>query len=234
VRICRVDLLLGCPRDFCNVVPEVTRVKGRRAILVRVITRPAQRRTAMGRPPATDRDSIALVAVGLFLERGYDAVTIDDIAQAAGISRTTLWRHYRSKGEILWVHTDESLDELRAGLAAQPSETSLAEGAVRAFSALLDAHPGQRALDRARMRLIVGAPSTATSIWTTYQAWGRVFVEYVAARRGGSPVDVVNQTTGMMLWAALWNACVRWANSDDPTLDPHFEDLLAALSEVSL
>ena len=188
----------------------------------------------MGRPPATDHDSIALAAVELFLERGYDAVTMDDIAAAAGIGRTTLWRYYRSKGEILWVHNDERLEELRAALAAQPAEASLAEAAVDAFRSVVAANPGQRAFNKTHIRLIAGAPPTATSIWTTYQAWGRVLVEHVASRRGGSPDDVDNEVAGMMLWAAMWNVFERWAKSDDPALDPHFERLLAALRSLSL
>jgi AcrR family transcriptional regulator len=192
------------------------------------------RQPAIGRPPATDHDAIALAAVELFLERGYDAVTMDDIAGAAGISRTTLWRYFRTKGEILWGHNTERLGETQAALAAQPAEVSLAEGAVNALRSTLAAHPGESAFNKTQIRLIVGAPSSATSIWTTYQAWGRVVVEYVASRRGGSPDNLANQVAGMMLWAAIWAAYVHWACSDDPTADPYLDRLLAALPDISL
>lgn len=55
-----------------------------------------------GRPQIADPDAIALIAVALFAERGFDAVTMDDIAAASGISRRTLFRHFATKNDLVW------------------------------------------------------------------------------------------------------------------------------------
>jgi AcrR family transcriptional regulator len=47
------------------------------------------------------RAHVEHVAVGLFQERGYESVTVDDIAAAAGVSKRTLFRHFASKDEIV-------------------------------------------------------------------------------------------------------------------------------------
>lgn len=186
-----------------------------------------------GRPPATNHDAIARVALDLFIKDGYDAVTMDNIAVAAGISRTTLWRYYRTKGEVLWVHREERLARLRATLAAQPPGMPVAEGAVGAWRTSVAVRPEQVALEKARLRFAVKVPSTATSIWTTYRSFGRAFVEYVASRRGGSPDDAENQAIGMMIWAALWTASEQWAFSEDASPDAHYDRVLTLLQGLA-
>ena len=47
------------------------------------------------------QDHVIQIAVDLFAERGYDNVTVDDIARSAGISRRSLFRHFRQKEEFL-------------------------------------------------------------------------------------------------------------------------------------
>ena len=47
-------------------------------------------------------DHITDVALDLFASRGFDEVSVDDIAQAAGIARRTLFRYYSSKNAIPW------------------------------------------------------------------------------------------------------------------------------------
>lgn len=50
------------------------------------------------------RAAIAEAAVTLFTERGFDAVTMDDIGRAAGVSRRTAYRHFPSKDELVFEH----------------------------------------------------------------------------------------------------------------------------------
>ena len=47
------------------------------------------------------------------LRRGFDAVSVDDVAQAAGIARRTLFRYYASKNAIPWGDFDAHLEHLR-------------------------------------------------------------------------------------------------------------------------
>ena len=54
----------------------------------------------VGRAPATTHGELSHVALALFLERGFDHTTVDDIAAAAGISRRTLFRYFPSKNDL--------------------------------------------------------------------------------------------------------------------------------------
>jgi len=57
---------------------------------------------------ARQEAAVVRAAVGLFAERGYDAVTLADIAAEVGLARTSLYRYFPDKDHILlaWLHTE--------------------------------------------------------------------------------------------------------------------------------
>lgn len=52
---------------------------------------------------------LAEAACELFLERGYDATSVVDIAQRAGVSRSSFFNYFESKADVLWSGLDERL-----------------------------------------------------------------------------------------------------------------------------
>ncbi|HWI31178.1 MAG TPA: TetR family transcriptional regulator [Microbacterium sp.] len=71
-----------------------------------------------GRPRASSRETLAEAACELFLEQGYEATSIADIATRAGVSRSSFFNYFSSKGDILWAAFDERVDVAIAALAA--------------------------------------------------------------------------------------------------------------------
>jgi AcrR family transcriptional regulator len=66
------------------------------------------------------RDALTTAAEELFLARGFEAVTVEEIAQAAGVSRRTFFRYYQSKEDVMVERTDRLGEQLLAELAARP------------------------------------------------------------------------------------------------------------------
>lgn len=95
---------------------------------------PGQQPTLRDRQRAAIRAELRRAAHRLFTEYGYDAVTVDDIAAAAGLSRRTLFRHVATKEDLL-------LDPLRQGGAA--------------IATLLDDQPAHLRPDTALINAIV-------------------------------------------------------------------------------
>ncbi|POX42457.1 TetR family transcriptional regulator [Streptomyces sp. Ru73] len=77
----------------------------------------------MSKPPARIR--LADAAFALFDERGYEQTTVDDIAERAGLGRTTFFRHYRSKEEVIFPDHDRLLELIRDRLATSSHSTAL-------------------------------------------------------------------------------------------------------------
>ncbi len=72
----------------------------------------------VGRPKASSRATIAEAATELFLERGYDATSIADIAARAGVSRSSFFNYFASKTDVLWGGFDERIEAAVARIAA--------------------------------------------------------------------------------------------------------------------
>ena len=86
------------------------------------------------------RERLVLAAVDLFTEQGYDATTVTEIAERAGVTKSTFFRHFPDKRELL-VAGQETLSRLLAeGIAAAPEAASplqaVASGLERACEAM--------------------------------------------------------------------------------------------------
>jgi AcrR family transcriptional regulator len=63
-------------------------------------------------------DTLLAVAVEVFNERGYDGTSMEDLARAAGITKSSIYHHVKSKEELLERGVNRALDALTASLDA--------------------------------------------------------------------------------------------------------------------
>jgi AcrR family transcriptional regulator len=94
----------------------------------------------MGRWEPGARERLIVAAVDLFTEQGYDATTVAQIAERAGVTKSTFFRHFSDKRELL-VAGQETLSRLLSeGIAEAPANASplqaVAAGLERASSAM--------------------------------------------------------------------------------------------------
>jgi AcrR family transcriptional regulator len=94
----------------------------------------------MGRWEPGARERLVVAAVDLFGEQGYDETTVAQIAERAGVTRSTFFRHFPDKRELLVAGQATLSALLSAGIAAAPSDASaldaVAAGLVRAAEAM--------------------------------------------------------------------------------------------------
>ena len=69
-----------------------------------------------GRPRASSRETLAEAACELFLEQGYDATSVADITQRAGVSRSSFFNYFSSKSDVLWSGLDARIDAATVAL----------------------------------------------------------------------------------------------------------------------
>ena len=82
-------------------------------------------------PRSAHREKIAAAASELFLERGTAAVSMDEIARAAGYSKATLYVYFENKEEIICLLTLESMKKLHGYIAAALAEEETTEARYR-------------------------------------------------------------------------------------------------------
>jgi AcrR family transcriptional regulator len=89
------------------------------------------------------RAAIAEAAVALFTERGFADTTMEEVAEAAGVSRRTAYRHFPSKDDLVFEHPRRWLEHFNAEVARpQPGETlrDQCRRGVVAVGELIQAH----------------------------------------------------------------------------------------------
>ncbi|HLI58249.1 MAG TPA: TetR family transcriptional regulator [Solirubrobacteraceae bacterium] len=91
------------------------------------------------------REAIAQAAADLFVERGFDAVTVEDVARAAGVSRQTVFNYFPTKEQMLFDR-EEEVGAALVALVADPADGAALVDAFRGhtrafwerFGAVLD------------------------------------------------------------------------------------------------
>ncbi|MFB7056065.1 TetR/AcrR family transcriptional regulator [Streptomyces vinaceus] len=94
----------------------------------------------MGRWEPGARERLVVAAVDLFAEQGYDATTVAQIAERAGVTKSTFFRHFPDKRELLMAGQDTLSRLLAEGISDAPADASpieaIASGLERASSAM--------------------------------------------------------------------------------------------------
>ena len=183
-----------------------------------------------GRPPATSRVDLERVALRLFDERGFEATTVEDIAEAAGISRRTFFRYFESKNDVVWGDFDGLLRGMERWLAGVPDDVALLpaiRGAVVRFNSLpADAVPAHRE----RMALILHVAALQAHSTLRYAAWRDVIAGFAARRLGVAAGDFMPQLVGHLALAASVAAYEHWLTHDDADLAALLTDAFDRLS----
>ena len=79
-----------------------------------------------GRGARPERHDVVAAAVRLFEQAGYEQTTMGDIAEAAGLSRRSLFRRFGTKEDILFAELEEVFAAVRRYLAAAPEDDPVA------------------------------------------------------------------------------------------------------------
>ena len=168
-------------------------------------------------------NEIAGAALRLFAEKGFDEVTIDEIAAEAGMSSRTFFRYYATKEDVVLQYQRRTQERMRATLARRPPE----EGPVTALRETYLATSTVPPEDRERVRM--QSRFTADSRTLGVRSHGDraidelQVVELLAARMGVDPAtDPRPRTIAVSMGAAAaaaFNAWVLGGGKGDPAAD---------------
>lgn len=101
------------------------------------------------------RDQLGEAALHLVARQGYEETTVEQIVAAAGVSRRTFFRYFKSKEDVVVESVSDIGDAIRAELAARPAQEG-PEAAMRAAFAVAAeelTHEPQKALPLTRLLL---------------------------------------------------------------------------------
>src|SRR3954471_18084952 len=88
-------------------------------------------------PPRTGRDRLVATAIELFYRHGFGAVGVDRVIAAAGVTKTTFYKHFEGKDDLM-VAAGEGRDEGESAAWARAVRELAGDDPRRQFLAMLD------------------------------------------------------------------------------------------------
>jgi AcrR family transcriptional regulator len=98
------------------------------------------------------RERLTEAAMALFLDRGFEGTTLDDIAAAADISRRSFFHYFASKEDVVFAWQEESTASLIAAVAARPANESMLTAAENAILTMVGQLKPGEAMAIARLK----------------------------------------------------------------------------------
>jgi mycofactocin system transcriptional regulator len=178
----------------------------------------AHQQPRLGRRRSTTREHIADVAIGLFVERGFSEVSVDDIAQAAGIARRSVFRYYASKNAIPWGDFDAHLQHLTELLGHDDPDMPLGDALRSALLSFNTFDESETVRHRQRMRVILQTAELQAYSMTMYAGWREVIAGFVAHRTGVKTADLRPQTVAWMMLGVALSAYEHWLADESVSL----------------
>ena len=132
------------------------------------------------------------VALRLFELRGFDEVTVDDIASEAGISVRTFYRYFPTKDDVLQVQIDRRSTALRVALVARPADEAPLRSLRLALETVLSAE--DPALLRRWIAVVAATPSVVKAVLGGIQLKTQLVIAEFLASRLGLPNDALVPT----------------------------------------
>lgn len=156
------------------------------------------------------RERLTRAAMALFLERGFEATTLDDIASAADISRRSFFHYFDSKEDVVFAWHEEITAALVAAIGARPASESMLAAAENAIAAMArQIEPGE-AIAMARLKR--DNPALQARDQVKYEQLERALADALGRRAGhkgeklGARLVAMIAAGAMRIGGELWVA----------------------------
>ncbi len=203
-------------------------------------TEPPAHESLRERKKRLTRQQLSDTATQMFLERGFDAVRVSEVAEACGVSEKTVFNYFPTKESLLLDRWDETMAAVRTGLAdpaVPPVEATLRilDAEMDGLSGWFDAQSDPAQTARRAARFVELVDSTASLRAHQHDMMDRLhelIAEILAGRAGMQPGDPEPQIAAAAL-LGLWLVQFRTLRSTmDGTRAPA-EVRAAVLADVA-
>lgn len=184
------------------------------------------------------RDDIEAAALALFVEHGYDATTVEEIAETALISPRTFFRYFASKDDVLLARGRDKMTLAARGLAERPAEEPLMDSLRALLEMFAELHRADYERQLCRIGLITTTPHLAAAFLEMMHGMESVLRDFVAARLGLDPSDRHPRLVAAAFGTSFRVAVETWQEGDgveymSALVRENVETLVAPLLDAS-
>jgi AcrR family transcriptional regulator len=181
------------------------------------------------KPDAQGR--LAGAAMELFGERGFEQTTVAEIAERAGLTERTFFRHFADKREVLFGGGAELQALLVEGVVAAPADAAPIEVVAAALRSSVPLFADRRPFARQRQAIIAANPDLRERELIKLAGLAEALTKALLDRDVGQPDAGLAAEAGIAVFRIGFE---RWTAADDgPPLDEVLDDLFASLSSVT-
>ncbi|PJE96646.1 TetR family transcriptional regulator [Streptomyces carminius] len=161
------------------------------------------------------RQAIRQAAYRLFAEQGYDSTPVDQIAEAAEVSPSTVFRYFPTKEDIVLAdgHDPVTVAALRGRPAGEPPVRAVREALYSTVGEAYRADPAEMYL---RARLIRDVPAVRARLAEHTEITGRRLREVLSERTGRPAGDLALRVATTAMLGGLTEAMLHWVENDMP------------------
>lgn len=171
-----------------------------------------------GRPAATSAHELAAAAQRLFVERGFEQTSVEDIATAVGVSRRTFFRYFSAKADVLWVESDAEFARLTSFLSADDGVASPRDVVEAAIVSALAFGPGDEEWARHRAQLVLTVPAVQSHASALYRQWREAVRDFILGRGLWVDDDLFVVAFAHSTTAAIMTGHEYWVSHPEMTL----------------
>ncbi|WP_270887963.1 TetR family transcriptional regulator [Pedococcus sp. 5OH_020] len=176
---------------------------------------------------STTTERLTDAAFALFDQRGFAETTVDEIAQRAGTGRTTFFRHFATKEDVIFPDHDALLAEVDEHLRASTSPSVSVAVAGAARQVLLH-YLGEGSRARSRYRLTSTVPALRDREIAGQHRYERTFREYIRERMGDGPdADLLAELMASAVVTTHNHVLRCWLRGQTTTPEQDFETAMA-------
>lgn len=170
-------------------------------------------------------------AMRLFLTKGFEATTLDEIAEAADVSRRSLFHYFGSKEEIVFAGKADFPQTIVDAINRRPADEPLLDMVENALTDLAVRYQSPQARDLAR--LIHDTPALSAGDQAKYEKVERVLAKALADRKGLAETDVACRVTASAAIGIMKLATEAWLAGEDSGPETFGKAAFAALRRVA-
>ena len=178
------------------------------------------------------RDALRSAAVDLFQKRGFEAVTVEEISQTAGVSRRTFFRYYESKEDVMVEHFDRGNERLLAELAARPRDESPLLAIRNALIRTIEHSLEERDLIRDTTRLMRETTPLRRALMEHRNRQEERIAALMIQRLGATSEDNTPMLLAFLTRALHDSAFNAWYDHETDDIAGLIDDLIRRLSSI--
>lgn len=177
-------------------------------------------------PVQGTKDRAVDAAFALFDERGYESTTVEHIAERAGISRSTFFRMFSSKEDVIFPDHEPLQARITARLAAAGADAGIL-AVTEAARMVLEHFLEEGELARSRYRLTRGVPALRDREIAGMHGYQRIFREFIRTFMPGRDAELRSELMANAVVTAHNVVLRRWLRNESARPEEDFDEAMA-------